>query len=372
MTLSVSVLAIVSLGAVGITSLHLVPSLSAVATAPVAKRLALALGNTAVFVFAGATLLLRISQPLLRRLEESERKLQELVSTLETRAGDLTRANQELDEFSYVASHDLKEPLRGISAYCGMLLEDYHDKLDDNGRRMMGTLVTLCQRLSQLIDDLLAYCRAGCTPAMVDVNLNDVLDNVLATLGPAIDARGGTVRCVGQLPRVRGDERLLGMVLQNLIANGLKFNQSRWPLVEVGTAEGDRSAVFVRDNGIGIETRHHEAIFAIFRRLHARDKYDGTGAGLAIARKIVDQHGGRMWLESQPGRGSTFFFTLPAAATIRPRLRKRSRPKFATSVGQAFQPDWPQEATATALEITRARQAGKPDLPSVPADSSIH
>ena len=327
MMLSVLVLTVVSLGAVGITSLHLVPSLASVTQKPVAKSLALALGNTAVFVFAGATLLLRISQPLLRRLEATDRKLRELVATLETRAGDLARANQELDDFTYVASHDLKEPLRGISAYCGILLEDYHDKLDDNGRRMMKTLGTLCERLSQLIDDLLAYCRAGRTPEMVDLDLDDVLDGVMANLEPAIDSRGGIVRRAGRLPRVRGDERLLGMALQNLIANGLKFNESQPPVVEVGVTDGEQPTIFVRDNGIGIEARHHDAIFAIFRRLHARNKYEGTGAGLSIARKIVDQHGGRMWLESQPGQGSTFFFTLPAAATIRPRLRRPKRTK---------------------------------------------
>ncbi|HET6879266.1 MAG TPA: ATP-binding protein, partial [Pirellulales bacterium] len=325
MILSVSVLTIVSLGAVAITSLHLVPSLSAAASRPVARSLALALGSTAVFVFAGATLLLRISQPLLRRLEASERQLQDLVDTLSARAGDLARANQELDDFTYIASHDLKEPLRGISAYCGMLLEDYRDKLDDNGRRMMGSLVTLCERLSRLIDDLLDYCRAGRTPEARDLELDEVFDGVLATLGPAIDARGGLVRRLGRLPRVRGDARLLGMVLQNLVANGLKFNESRPPVVEVGTVGGEQPTMFVRDNGIGIEPRYHETVFAIFRRLNAREKYEGTGAGLAIARKIVEQHGGRMWLESQAGQGATFYFALPAAATIRPRLRRPSQ-----------------------------------------------
>ncbi|HEX7379702.1 MAG TPA: ATP-binding protein [Pirellulales bacterium] len=328
MTLSVSVLTIVSLGAVAITSLHLSPSLADMTRPPLAGNLLLALGSTAVFVFAGATLLLRISQPLLRRLEESERRLYELVATLETRASDLARANQELDDFTYIASHDLKEPLRGISAYCGILLEDYHDRLDDNGRRMTSTLVTLCQRLSQLIDDLLSYCRAGRTPEQAELELDDVLDNVLAMLNPAIEARCGVVRRLGRLSRVRGDSRLLGMVLQNLISNGLKFNTSQSPTVEIGTAEistaaGRQAAMFVRDNGIGIEPRHHEAVFAIFRRLHARDQYEGTGAGLAIARKIIEQHGGRLWLESEPGRGSTFFFTLPVVASARPRLRKR-------------------------------------------------
>lgn len=331
MILSVTVLTIVSLGAVGITSLHLVPSLEAAMTRPVTKSLWLALGTTAVFVFAGATLLLRISQPLLRRLEESERQLQSLVKTLEAKAGDLTRSNLELDEFTYIASHDLKEPLRGISSYCGILLEDYHDKLDDNGRRMMNTLVTLCDRLNHLIDDLLTYCRAGRTPDAADVDLDEVLDGVLATLGPAIDSRGGVIRRPRCLPRVRGDETLLGMALQNLIANGLKFNESRQPIVEVGSIDGDGATLFVRDNGIGIEERHREAVFAMFRRLHPRQKYEGTGAGLSIARKIVEQHGGRMWLESEPGQGSSFYFTLPIAAATRPRRRSTAPALLASS-----------------------------------------
>ena len=207
MALSVSVLTIVSLGAVGITALHLLSAYEAGSPQPALSRLWLALGNTAVFVFAGACLLLRISQPLFRRLEESDRQLRALVQTLEAKATDLTRANQELDEFTYVASHDLKEPLRGIHAYCGILLEDYHDQVDENGRRMMTSLVGLCERLSRLIDDLLTYCRAGRTPEATDVDLDEVLDEVLVTLGPAIDARGGVVRRVSRLPAVRSRRR---------------------------------------------------------------------------------------------------------------------------------------------------------------------
>lgn len=311
MVVSVSVLTIVSLGAVFITAFHLLSSAGTASSRPVTKGLWLAFGNTAVFVFAGATVLLRISQPLLRRLEESERQLQSLVATLQAKAVDLSRTNQDLDEFTYVASHDLKEPLRGISAYCGILLEDYHDKLDDNGRRMMNTLVELCERLSHLIDDLLTYCRAGRIPEAADIDLEEVLDGVLSTLEPAIEARRGKVRRVNRLPVVQADATLIGMVLQNLIVNGLKFNHSDPPVVEVSSTDGPSPAIVVRDNGIGIEPRHHEAIFAMFRRLHARHKYEGTGAGLSIARKIVEKHGGRIWVESQPGHGCAFHFTLP-------------------------------------------------------------
>lgn len=311
MVLSVAVLTTVSLGAVGITAVHLLASVGSDGPEMMAKRLGLALGNTAIFVVAGACLLLRISQPLLRRLEQNERELRELVHTLEAKAIDLARANQELDEFTYVASHDLKEPLRGISAYCGILLDDYQSQVDENGRRMMKSLVDLCERLSRLIDDLLSYCRAGRTPETIDIDLNEVLDEVLVTLGPAIEARRGVVRRVNRLPTVRADATLIGTVLQNLITNGLKFNASRPPVVEISCRDEPLPTIEVRDNGIGIEPRHHEAIFAMFRRLHARNKYEGTGAGLSIARKIVEQHGGRMWVESQMGEGSAFYFTLP-------------------------------------------------------------
>ena len=238
-------------------------------------------------------------------------------AALEAKAAELARANQELDDFTYVASHDLKEPLRGISSYCGILLEDYQDQLDDNGRRMMSTLVVLCQRLERLIDDLLTYSRLGRAPDLRPVDLDETLDAVLETLGPAIDGRGGTVRRLSRLPMVMADDTTIALVLQNLISNGLKFNESQTPDVEIGCIEGDPLTIFVRDNGIGIDPRRHEAVFAMFRRLHGRQKYEGTGAGLSIVRKIVEAHGGRVWLESSPGSGSTFFFTLaPAPAGV--------------------------------------------------------
>jgi PAS domain S-box-containing protein len=247
-----------------------------------------------------------------RTLADMER-LQALTESLEAKAAELARANQELHDFTFVASHDLKEPLRGISSYCGILLEEYHDRLDENGRRMMGTLVALCQRLDRLIDDLLTYSRAGREPDYADTDLEAVLDGVLETLGPAIDARGGCVRRLDILPRVEADATLMGLVLSNLVSNGLKFNEQDHPTVEIGCLDGAPLTIFVRDNGIGIAERHHEAVFAMFRRLHGRKKYEGTGAGLSIVRRIIERHGGRVWLESTPGGGSTFFFTLSPA-----------------------------------------------------------
>jgi light-regulated signal transduction histidine kinase (bacteriophytochrome) len=182
-------------------------------------------------------------------------------------------------------------------------------------------LVVLCQRLDGLIDDLLTYSRLGRAPELAAVDLDEVLDVVLETLGPAIDGRSGAVRRLGRLPQVQADATTIGLVLQNLISNGLKFNDQARPEVDVGFVEngleGEPLTIYVRDNGIGIEPRHHEAVFAMFRRLHGRQKYEGTGAGLSIVRKIVEAHGGRVWLESASGRGSTFSFTLsPAPGAI--------------------------------------------------------
>jgi len=446
LTLSVLILIGVSLAAMAATAWQLLPADPYGADA--ARSFKLALGSTAVTIFAGATLLLRVAQPLLRRLEESEAQTRAIIETavdgivtfdaqgvvqscnpageklfgcraseliggpidaciepspvkrlplderdvgamlgwrsefeaagrrrdgssfplelsvgqyrqngqpryaafvrditdrkradeqtrvhlerlqaataeLETKAAELARANQELDDFTYVASHDLKEPLRGISSYCGILLEEYQDQLDDNGRRMMSTLVALCQRLERLIDDLLTYSRLGRAPELTPVDLEEVLDTVLETLGPAIDGRRGIVRRLGRLPTAMADATTIALVLQNLISNGLKFNESETPEVEIGCVEGkgveghraagDPLTIYVRDNGIGIDPKRHEAVFAMFRRLHSRQKYEGTGAGLTIVRKIVEAHGGRVWLESSAGCGSTFSFTLAAA-----------------------------------------------------------
>lgn len=245
-------------------------------------------------------------------------RLQAATESMRQQTAELTRVNRELDDFTHTVSHDLKEPLRGISSYCGLLLEEYQDKLDDNAQRMMGTLVALCQRLGQMIDDLLTYSRMGRSPDLAEVDLDEVLDDALQTLGPAIDGRGGTVTRIDRLPCVQGDAAMLGAVLQNLIGNGLKFNDNPTPTVEIGCLPGESPTIFVRDNGIGIAKRHQSAVFAMFRRLHGRQKYEGAGAGLSIVRKVVEAHGGEVWLESEPGAGSTFYFTVGPRSASQP------------------------------------------------------
>lgn len=235
-------------------------------------------------------------------------------------AGAETRdaVHNDLDDFAFIASHDLKEPLRGISAYCEILLEDYHDKLDPDGQRRLQAILGMSNRLARLIENVLDYSRIGrVPPANAEVDLNAVVEQVVELLRPVIDERGGEVRLAHRLPKAAADANLLGMVFSNLISNGLKFNEGPRPCVEIGALATDPATLYVRDNGIGVAPEHHEAIFALFRRLHSQKKYEGTGAGLTIVRKIVESYGGRVWLESEPRRGSTFYFTLGDA--IRPR-----------------------------------------------------
>jgi PAS domain S-box-containing protein len=239
---------------------------------------------------------------------------------LEQANAQLRRTNQELEEFTYVVSHDLKEPLRTLQAFSNFLAEDYGDRLGPEGTEQINYLIGASRRLGLLIDDLLILSRAGKVindPRAFD--LVPALRTVLGDLADLIQRKEAVVRIEGTLPAVAGDPERVMQLLANLIGNGLKYNQSALPEVVIGQSMGTSDlpgqvTLYVRDNGIGIEPRFHEQVFRIFRRLHHREEYDGTGAGLAISKKIVEAHGGRIWVESEPGRGSTFFFTLPAQA----------------------------------------------------------
>jgi PAS domain S-box-containing protein len=228
---------------------------------------------------------------------------------------ELKRSNKELDEFARVASHDLKEPLRGIHNYVSFLLEDYADRLDEQGRKYLGSMQRLAARMAALIDCLLDYSRLGSAPlAMEAINLETVLDEVAEDLRHFLIDHDVELRRAVRLPMVTGNAIRLGELLQNLITNGAKFNDKQDKWVEVGCEAAQATPVFsVRDNGIGIPEQHRESVFGIFKRLHTQDKFGGgTGAGLTVAKKIVERHGGRIWLESLPGEGTTFRFTLAA------------------------------------------------------------
>lgn len=223
---------------------------------------------------------------------------------------DLMRANQDLERFAYVASHDLKEPLRKITGYTEMVALRYDAALDEEGRGYMALITDAAKRMSQLISDLLEYSRAG-RLSVARVELEDVLKKVIEDLEIPIKESRASVSH-DPLPAVTGDEVQLAQVFQNLIANGLKFRGEEAPRIHVGSVEeGESWRFFVSDNGIGIEPEYREKIFAMFERLHGRQRYPGTGIGLAICKKVVEAHGGSIRVESTPGEGSTFLFTLP-------------------------------------------------------------
>lgn len=233
----------------------------------------------------------------------------------------LARSNTELDAFAYIASHDLKEPLRGMHNYAHFLLEDYHDQLDDDGKAKLETLVRLTERMDALLDSLLQYSRVGRVELLLKrADLNSVLHDVLDMLSVRLE--GVEVRIPRPLPTIRCDPLRVGEVLQNLISNAAKYNTRPDKWIEIGYQSPDeqppaytrreRQYIFyVRDNGIGIRAKHFDTIFRIFKRLHAADRFGGgTGVGLTIAKKIVERHGGEIWLESTPDIGTTFFFSV--------------------------------------------------------------
>lgn len=228
---------------------------------------------------------------------------------------ELQRSNKELEQFAYVASHDLQEPLRMVSSYVQILAEDYSGRLDQNAERFIGYVVDGATRMKVLIDDLLTFSRVGTQGRPFDAaDCNYIIEQVLADQAPAIDSSGAMVTH-GQLPTVSGDATQLAQLLQNLVSNALKYRRDVAPRVHVDVETGKEAWVFsVRDNGIGVAPHHYDRIFQMFQRLHHRNEYPGTGIGLAVCHKIVERHGGRIWLESELGEGSTFYFTIPFLA----------------------------------------------------------
>lgn len=228
--------------------------------------------------------------------------------------GELTRTNKSLDEFVYVVSHDLKEPLRGMSNYASFLMEDYSERLDEEGRRYLNSIQDLSHRLHDLIDRLLTYSRLGHAEMDIrPIDLGELLQNVLASLSQLLEEEKVSVNIDEPLPRVECDRTLIGQVFQNLITNAVKYNDKEDKKIRIGCREEDDEVTcFVQDNGIGIPDKHRETVFRIFKRLHPATAYGGgTGAGLTIARKVIDRHGGRIWAEPAPEQGSTFQFTMP-------------------------------------------------------------
>jgi signal transduction histidine kinase len=274
----------------------------------------------------------RLAEEKLRQAEERVREVGRLNAELEERVcqrtaelerevlqrqralAELTRSNQDLEQFAYVASHDLQEPLRKVHVYLQLLERRCGDALDAEARRFLGFAVEAAGRMQTLVHDLLAYSRVGSRgKPFGPIDTAAAFDEAAANLETVIREAGGTVTR-GPLPSVRGDTTQLVQLFQNLLANALKFRGGRAPVVHAAAEPAEGGWRFaVRDNGIGIDPRYSHRLFVLFQRLCSRSEYPGTGIGLAICKKIVERHGGRIGLQSEPGKGSTFWFTLPAS-----------------------------------------------------------
>ena len=268
---------------------------------------------------------------VVQRVEENQSKLV-------TAERELEAAQKDLDEYTYAISHDLKEPLRGIEGFSKLLKDQYRDKLDDNGRYYLDTIRNSTLRMQQLIGDLLKFSRlAHQKQPLAPVGLNLMLMHVRLNLQFALDQKNAQLH-VNHLPTAMCDATAMAEVFHNLISNAVKYNDKPMPVIEIGCDEKPNPQTrqieyefYIHDNGPGIKREYFEKIFQIFQRLHRDDT--GTGLGLTIARRIVEWHGGRIWLESEEGKGTTFFFTLPKREIgLPPEPVKESAPAESTTV----------------------------------------
>jgi two-component system, sensor histidine kinase and response regulator len=269
--------------------------------------------KVAVFVdlWAKNQLLQRQSELLEQRLQERDRAQEALAA----QAIELERSNAELEQFAHVVSHDLQEPLHSLAGFLELLADQHADQLDDDGKLYIERAMSGADRMRQLVRDLLEYARVSTrNQPFGQVDMARLVDEILADLHD--DLEGLTVR-VGELPTVEGDAFQLSQLIRNLTENAVKFRSERPAELIIGAERrGDEWLFSFEDRGIGIDPRFAIHVFTIFQRLHGRDEYAGTGVGLAISKKIVERHQGRIWVESEPGDGATFFFTLPARPTV--------------------------------------------------------
>jgi signal transduction histidine kinase len=252
----------------------------------------------------------------LRVVQRARDVVAEANATLEQHAAELTRSNEDLEQFAYVASHDLQEPLRKVASFCQLLQRRYAGKLDERADQYIAFAVDGAHRMQRLINDLLRFSRIGrVTAEFTEVDLNDVVASAAEASRSTVDATGGAITW-SDLPVIPGETPLLSALFTNLISNSVKFRTAGVPVrIDVSArAVGTSWEITCRDNGIGIEAEYVDKIFVIFQRLHARDAYPGTGIGLAIAKRIVEYHGGRIWVDTSAEQGTAILFTLPMEA----------------------------------------------------------
>jgi PAS domain S-box-containing protein len=226
---------------------------------------------------------------------------------------ELERSNTELEHFAYVASHDLQEPLRMVASYTQLLEKKYSDKLDDNAKKYINFAVDGAVRMQALINDLLDYSRVGANKKEITkIDCKSVINRILTNMKNKIITSNAQVK-FDELPEIYGDEVQIERLFQNLISNSIKFHSNKPPIIEIETKEESNNLCLFsfKDNGIGFEKEFSERVFQIFQRLHTKQEYTGTGIGLAVCKKIVETHGGTIWADSEIGKGSTFYFTLP-------------------------------------------------------------
>ncbi len=249
----------------------------------------------------------------LHQAERLRKMYEEVKELAATRAVQLEAANKELEAFSFSVSHDLRAPLRAISGFSMILLEDYGDKLDAEGKRLLNVVRDNVARMEQLIEDILHFSRAGRLEIkVVEVDLEALAHAVLDDLRTA-SGSGSLQVTIGHLPSVRGDRAMMRQVFANLLSNAIKFSRIRdVPRIEVGgSVTGNEAVYFVKDNGAGFDMQYADKLFGVFQRLHTVEEFEGTGIGLAIVKRIITRHGGRVWAEGKVNEGATFYFALP-------------------------------------------------------------
>jgi light-regulated signal transduction histidine kinase (bacteriophytochrome) len=250
------------------------------------------------------------------RFKDTENKLKEYQHSLEkqvvVRTKELAKSNADLEHFAYVASHDLREPLRMITSFLQLLERRYKDQLDTDANEFIGFAVDGAKRLDAMIKDLLAYSKVSSEEREFSlIKLENILEETLINLKVQIDENNAIITD-DPLPTVNRNNKLLVQLFQNLIGNAIKYRSHDKPQIHISSKEEKNQYIFsVKDNGIGIDSEHQNRIFTIFQRLHRNDEYEGTGIGLVIAQKIIQELGGAIWVESELGKGSTFYFTIP-------------------------------------------------------------